>query len=583
MVLCKFVFGRSNQVRSLVEESTTIVMMPRGRPTAKGVVLNLDHYFDDAMRASLLKAPPMPQLTPPAIALQTTMTPSSNSNGNSNGTTASVVQQPPSITPAIATPPPSVLTTIVPVAAAHNGFLFPLAVLRPDVEDALLFLDLLVSALPACEAYRGTTPLSRSCSARACYAPGVRDAPRRCREHALYDWRHALRPMCVEPTCQQPARYGVAWFRPTLCVAHHHQLPQPARGRTRFLCINVCIVCRGRAKPARWGISPLKFAIYCGRCRKQLPENQQRRLVDVSGARCEINDGSCNGIYGTCRSESIYKDWRTPSYGQAGCKAVRCETHMRVGADVYVASLRHCVEPHCHKGALFAPRMTPPRRCSAHRLEGDVNVRTIDVCTWCRVWSTSGTFRAECQVCVMQLNIRRECKMVRALVAAGGALARFSWNEDLMGATFTSRKPDAYYVFPGCRVLVECDEDQHKTTAYREDDPLRNEELIDALERSGTAATEIVFVRYNPDKFDVRGAAGKVEVPVRLATLVRLVQWLSRVGVGRVLHEWTRLAQQQFDVDHVTYQLVATRDPESLLLSHWHRFQLYFDRPSAGK
>lgn len=501
------------------------------------------------------------------------------------------------------TPTPTPTTTPRRHQAAPGSTNAALVSHHAEVLEAFTYVGTVIADTPRCETCSGAGETYSSSStppALAWYAPNTGDAATRCREHTPNDWRVAARLMCCHVVdgvrCPFPARFGEKLLRPTLCEKHHLSSGDAEARSRRRVVLGPCVMCRERQ--ATHGAAP-HLPTHCGVC-ATAAAYAGMPLQWAIGAVCDgYGSGtSCSGTYNTCsktKKESDYQKarahhWRTPTYGIEGNKAVRCEGHKRPG-DVRVMALRECVgeQGRCGRRALFATLGSrTPLRCFAHRTADDVNVRTVARCVECRtqkVWGGAGS--STCKGCNSALigNVKsaRERSVGLALLAGAArfpALARFAWDQPIMGATYCSCRPDMHYVFERRHVIVECDEQQHATTpAYKTDQ--RNSDLMHALNYTGVKNAwqrkQVIMVRYNPDEFRVDGVLhGDESVPrdYRLDALVRLVGWLSTADNVEV--EWYGALATTFQTKHVTYARgTGLAKPHA-------QFQLFYDYKTAA-
>ena len=149
-----------------------------------------------------------------------------------------------------------------------------------------------------------------------------------------------------------------------------------------------------------------------------------------------------------------------------------------------------------------------PTRCAACQLPGWLNVTDKRCLTeGCDTFVNNNVFCAGCDPEPGRRRKVKERRVFEALCAAG--LVPTKYDKAMNDTSCGRSRPDFFYDRPDRAILVECDEFQHSPsmTNYTPECELRR--MLDLHAASGGLPT--IFVRFNPDHFELDGVTQKIQ------------------------------------------------------------------------
>lgn len=213
-----------------------------------------------------------------------------------------------------------------------------------------------------------------------------------------------------------------------------------------------------------------------------------------------------------------------PSFALAGTRnAVWCRRHCPVGVSTVDVRSKMCACEGCPKVAIYKTSTRGPRLfCADHATSSMIHSGTV--CSSCKLFRVNRKGNI-CGVCRQQRVRSREFAVVTYLINEARAdLGIPSRTNCAVRGGCSRYRPDVMYNFGTHAVVVEVDEDQHAQYA-----PVCEHARMVQVQRDVGLPT--VFVRFNPDRFSVKGVAVHVQHDERLHRLHRLLVGLRRQHV----------------------------------------------------
>lgn len=234
---------------------------------------------------------------------------------------------------------------------------------------------------------------------------------------------------------------------------------------------------------------------WCAQC-----PDKPAEAVDVSNRRC------------ACEFR------RQPAYGMPGGRAQWCAQCPDKPKEAVNVRGKKCACPlGTQKAPTFGMPGDRPRWCASCSPAGAVDV-VNKMCMKCGIAQVKRKFDmcASCDTKNKRPTRVRENRVANAFREAG--VAWTAWNKQLTERACGLYRPDFVFDAGTHVVIVEVDEDQHK--AY--DPACENKRMMDVFNSFG--GTRVVFIRWNPDKFEVDGVERRVPEKMRHAALVQELQ-----------------------------------------------------------
>lgn len=301
-----------------------------------------------------------------------------------------------------------------------------------------------------------------------------------CAEHKDVDMIDKQNPICLTKDCGVYASFGLT--KPTHCNVH--KLP------AMKLLIGYNCQIAGCKKRASFNYGGLK-AKYCG-------SDKKTGMINVCATRCIKK--ICNVI---------------ATYGYPGNQVQFCTTHHPEGTKLQPT--KRCTIRNCNELALYGKRDAV--HCEQHKTAEEFNLieRECSSCALLNVLDSNGV----CKFCnpdawkTIRLAKQKE---IQALFKAEG-LEFVSTDVTVNGGECGKERPDFLFEAAGHYVVVEVDEDQHKSRACE----CEQTRMVNISQSLGMPT---VFLRYNPDRYTVSGKTVDTAKRCRHKTLIN---WLCKV------------------------------------------------------
>lgn len=214
-----------------------------------------------------------------------------------------------------------------------------------------------------------------------------------------------------------------------------------------------------------------------------------------------------------------------PSYGPPGGKKYRCFQHRYTG-DISLGN-KTCKEKTCKEIPYFGESQA--NYCEAHKGPSDVDQRDVKcrACGLCGRLDEQGRCR-DCNPNTFERKIREKQVKVK------------HWLDENLTTPYTltdrrvfvyglgciKQRPDFLFDFPTHVLIVEVDEDQHKSHTWCDEARMIN--IAQNLRR------KTIFIRYNPDEYSSNGREVSCAHEERM---VVLREWISKLeDVENVAH-----------------------------------------------
>lgn len=320
-----------------------------------------------------------------------------------------------------------------------------------------------------------------SCDTSASFGR-INEQAKRCYKHKFDDDVRLYENKCE--SCDTRASFGKINEKAKRCSKHKFDYDIN-------LCVKKCEKCHSEAV---YGTDyGSQFALRCKTHKLETDIYAKKRL-------CEYKD--CN----VC-----------PCFGQPDENILkRCKRH-KIKGDVNLSKII-CENGNCVISANFGQKLgyKNAKRCNNHRLENDINVRS-KICDKCGILHMC-RYKA-CSYCRPTKTTKdKELKVVNYLLNTK-EFADFAHNK--ISAKNPQKygylRPDILYNFGTHIVIVEVDENQHKRYGIQFE-MSRMKKIHQGLELK-----PIIFIRFNPDGFKIKGVRQKLKFEKRMEMLCKTI------------------------------------------------------------
>ncbi len=310
-----------------------------------------------------------------------------------------------------------------------------------------------------------------------------------CFEHKLPEMINIRDKKCKFLGCKKQPTFGLESGKTEYCF--EHKLPEMVdvkSKRCKFLC------CK---KHPTYGFENGK-AEYCF-------EHKEGNMVDVKSKRC-INEN--------CSSRA--------NYGELFKQKTHCSKHKT--PNMFRQNKPTCKD--CPADAYFAPNQSNyPVYCENHAPKGYFNL-VEKPCKKCGLSYLLGS-TGLCNFCLefeQKIHHKKENEIKKCL---DFNKIIYESHDKVIDPSCNMKRPDFVIDYPMFKIVVEVDENQHKSYAC-ECEQVR---MIQIHQSFG--GTPVIFVRYNPDEFSTNGKKCEVTEGTRRKVLIDLLQQYRNVK------EWT--------------------------------------------
>jgi hypothetical protein len=340
------------------------------------------------------------------------------------------------------------------------------------------------------------------------------------------------RQKCITDGCDKKPSYGLVWGNPLHCSPHREENESNVRHQK-------CITEGCETLPS-YGTEKGN-AIHC-------VEHKEDSEVNVNSVFCTTDGCGIIASFGKKGSKKKIHCAQHTEPGELNITNKICETkgcgilanyaipgnskqfcvrHKKKGM-IYIKNLR-CIEPGCRDAAIFG--IVYATHCGTHQLSTQFNL-VEKKCNGCELFNIvdSDGFCYTCRPSSTKF-LPAQTHLLKQRVVQGWLETRIDFPQfdfsDVQLTYFTSPtcmtgyKPDCIWDFTSHFVVLEVDEDQHRT--YQEwCDCVRMKNISETLMRPMT------FIRYNPDPYITDG---KKLNPTMNARMERVEVWLRQLSV----------------------------------------------------
>lgn len=311
-----------------------------------------------------------------------------------------------------------------------------------------------------------------------------------------------------------------------------------------------------------YNISSEKIGLYCSK-------HKNKDMVIVSRKKCNHED---------CQKEPNF-NLPTETVG-IYCKEHKSPTMMSV-------KIKSCQHPSCKNKATHGLPNKRPQFCHEHQQPNMINLlkdkqcqqenctkdytiihnntkyclehspdKTLEVvlkrkCKYCDIEESSTYVCDECK----QIMHKKEWTVIRHL--RKNINTPFTHDSSKMLQGCSKRRPDVYFELDTHCVIVEVDEDQHKSYS----DICECSRISEIV--SGIGGKSVVFIRYNPDKIMNKKKTVKVSQEKRLEKLVEVVKQELTKDHERFT---VKLIQLYYNDDNKVYESMKEEDITDLVV-----------------
>jgi len=259
-------------------------------------------------------------------------------------------------------------------------------------------------------------------------------------------------------------------------------------------------------------------ALYC-------IEHKLDGMIRVTSKKCQSDKCKKDAIYGLQNKKAQFcfnhkQDGMVNIHLESKCNVLECEKEF----DLIVGGIKYCLE-HC-----------PDKK---------YEVIIKKKCMYCDI---EGDSKYTCNEC-KKIKNKKEWSIVRYLRKHIDTKFEYNTNKMLNGCS--KKRPDIYFELAKHCVIVEIDENQHKS--YEDNcECARINEIV-----NGIGGKSVIIVRYNPDKIHNRKKEVNIDKTDRLQTLVYTIKdELTKDYDGFIV----KTVQLFYDDDYKEYQKIKTED-----------------------
>jgi len=252
---------------------------------------------------------------------------------------------------------------------------------------------------------------------------------------------------------------------------------------------------------------------HCSKCKES-------DMVDIVNKRCKENG---------CRKIACYANPNVlPEY---------CLSHKKVGM---ISNPRKRCEGgddgDCKETAIYGKERDRPIHCEEHKLEDEYNLAERECvnpeCKKIDVLNKDGLCVNFCSLEERDRLMKKQIKKHEEKI--GNVLKEeidlpFTYRDEVVDKSCSNKRPDFVYHCGTHIVIVEVDENQHKSykcTAYgdNKEGKMKGENIRMFEIAQSFDGLPVVFLRYNPDNYKVNGVLGKYATSKRHDLLVKWIR-----------------------------------------------------------
>jgi hypothetical protein len=275
------------------------------------------------------------------------------------------------------------------------------------------------------------------------------------------------------------------------------------------------------SKQPHFNLPNIKKALYCF-------DHKDIDMIDVTNRRCiQENCGKIPSFNVPSETSKLYcayhkklgmvnlnlkkcghnKCKNNPIYGFVGKRKQFCEEHKQenmVNLDIEYK----CIS--CEKEYDFL--IDNKKYCLEHCPNKDYEIKLKKKCKFCDIEEKSNFVCGDCK----KIMNKKEWAIVRYIKKNINMTFKHNTSEPVNECS--NRRPDVFFELPKHCVIVEIDENQHKS--YQEIcECARINEIVNSI-----GGKSVIFVRYNPDKTYNKKKEVKIEQLEKLSVLIKTIK-----------------------------------------------------------
>jgi hypothetical protein len=285
-------------------------------------------------------------------------------------------------------------------------------------------------------------------------------------------------------------------------------------------------------------------------------EHKEPDMIDVKNKRCQAQgcnkqpnfnkEGESIGIFCVEHKEPDMIDVKNKRCQEKGCRKLAnyaqpgvfpeyCFGHKKLGM-IYKPRKR-CEggeDGDCKEMAMYGMERDKPLRCEDHKLEDDYNLaeRECVICKKIDVLNKEGICINFCSMeerdRMMKKRVKKHEEMICNLLREEIDIS-CTYRDEVVDRSCSNKRPDFVYHCGTHIVIVEVDEDQHKSykcTSYgdNKEGKMKGENIRMFEIAQSFDGLPVFFLRYNPDNYRVNGVLGKCPMSKRHDLLIKWVR-----------------------------------------------------------
>lgn len=301
-----------------------------------------------------------------------------------------------------------------------------------------------------------------------------------CFDHKKINMVNVNSNICIYDGCNIQATFNISTEKKGLyCSEHKHQ---------NMVDVNhkACIFENCNKRPT-FNLPDETKGIYC-------IDHKQENMINITNTKCQTDK---------CKA--------TAKFGRVGKRKQYCENHKK--KDMINLDIEYkCNE--CNNDYEFI--INNIKYCLEHCKNKEYEIIIKKKCKYCDIEEKSNYVCGECK----KIATKKEWSVVRYIKK--NIDTKFNHNMKIQDQNCTNKRPDVYFELDTHCVIVEIDENQHKSyEAICE--CARINEIVNSI-----GGKSVVFIRYNPDKTYNTYNGNKKEIQVelieKLKTLIKIIK-----------------------------------------------------------
>ena len=398
------------------------------------------------------------------------------------------------------------------------------------------------------------------CNIEACYNFPKLKKPICCKKHLLDGMIDIKNKKCLFDNCNKKPNYNFEYEKTAIYCAEHKEINMI--DITKKLCEFAS--CN---KTPNFNFEGEKRGIYCS-------EHKKEGMIDIKNKRCEFEDckkipnynfeGEKKGIYclehkkfnmiDVKSRKCLFKDCnKIPAYNFENQKLpIYCSKH-KINGMIDIRN-KKCEIEGCSKQPNYNYEGLKPLYCLSHKKQNMIDVLNKRCKNqWCNT-RNNPKYEGYCLRCFIHefpdQEISRNYKIKERYVTdyLKDQFSNYDIIFDKTAGGCSKRRADAYIDLNTHVIIIECDENQHKNYDTTCELARINELFTDFADRP------IVFIRFNPDKYDDVESSFKYHERTNVPIIRDETEWNCRLEkLKETILKYTEIIPDETKFEYLFY------------------------------